>query len=220
MAGRRPARRAGLPPPRGGIAVPPDRHHLRGLWRGGFHRAADPVRRHSPHPRRQGMGPASQGAGAARQGDQPLSQRHLRPPRGAARRHRAGRPGVQESGVPAGDERPEGAAQHLRPHRRHRHRPRRSGDLLCSRGQCPHALRRLLHAGEPRDHDAAVSGAVLAAPRVAGRELSGRIARDAEIRRARIRVRRSDRRAAHAGHLQLGLLRALVPGRQARHRPR
>ena len=110
-----------------------------------------------------------------------LSPRHLRPPRSAARRHRAGRPGVPESGVPAGDERPEGAAQHLRPHRRHRHRPRRSGDLLRSRRQRAHALRRLLHAGEPRDHDAAVSGAVLAAPRVAGRELSGRIARDAEV---------------------------------------
>jgi uncharacterized circularly permuted ATP-grasp superfamily protein len=29
-----PARCSGLPPPRGGAAVPPDRHHLRGLWRG------------------------------------------------------------------------------------------------------------------------------------------------------------------------------------------
>ena len=40
-------------------------------------------------------------------------------------------------------------------------------DLLRSRRQRAHALRRLLHAGEPRDHDAAVSGAVFAAPRVA-----------------------------------------------------
>ena len=64
-------------------------------------------------------------------------------------------------------------------------------------------VRRLLHAGEPRDHDAAVPGAVLAPPRRAGRELSRRAAGDAEIGRAGFRVRRSDRRAAHARRLQL-----------------
>ena len=91
-------------------------------------------------------------------------------------RHRARRPGVPESGVPSGDERPEGAARHLRAHRRHRRRPRRRRHVLCARGQRPHAVRRLLHAGEPRDHDAAVPGAVLAPPRRAGGELSRRIA--------------------------------------------
>ena len=43
---------------------------------------------------------------------------------------------------------------------------------------------RLLHAGEPRDHDAAVPGAVRAPPRRAGRELSGRAAGDPAIGRA------------------------------------
>ena len=99
-----------------------------------------------------------------------------RDPRG---RRRAGRPGVPESGVPAGDERPEGAARHLRPYRRHRHRAGRCRDLLRARGQCPHALRRLLHAGEPGNHAAAVSGIVRAPSRRAGRELSGRVAGDA-----------------------------------------
>ena len=61
-------------------------------------------------------------------------------------------------------------------------------------------------------------GAVLAPPRRAGRELSGRAAGHAEIGGAGLGVRRSDRRAAHARRLQLGLLRALVPGRQARRR--
>ena len=157
-------------------------------------------------------------AGAARQGAQPLSQGHLRQARDPARRHRAGRSGVPEPGVPAGDERPEGAARHLSAYRRHRHRARRRRQFLCAGGQRAHALRRLLHAGEPRDHDAAVPGAVLAAPRRAGRELSRRTARDAEVGRAGNRAARSDRRAADARRLQLGLLRALVPGRQARHR--
>ena len=56
------------------------------------------------------------------------------------------------------------------------------------------------------------------APRRAGGELSRRTAGHAEIARAGFRVRRSDRRAADPRRLQLGLLRAFVPGRQARHR--
>ena len=63
-------------------------------------------------------------------------------------------------------------------------------DLLRARGQCAHALRRLLHAGEPRDHAAAVSGTVRAPPRRAGGELSRRAAGDAEVGRA------ADRRVA------------------------
>ena len=109
-------------------------------------------------------------------------------------------------------------ARYLRARRRHRHRPRRRRDLLRARRQCTHALRRLLHAGEPRDHDAAVSGIVFASSHRAGRELSGRIARHAEIGRADIHRARSDRRVAHTRRLQLGLLRTLVPRRQARRR--
>ncbi len=111
---------------------------------------------------------------AARQGHQRLHQGRLWPPRDLAGRHRARRPGVSKSGVSPGDERPEGAARHLCPHRRHRHHAARRRHLLRARGQCAHAVRRLLHAGEPRDHAAAVSGTVLALPRRAGRELSGR----------------------------------------------
>ena len=110
---------------------------------------------------------------------QPLHQRHLRPARNPQGRHRARGSGLPEPGVPAGDERPEGAARHLRAHRRHRHRARRRRDLLRARRQCAHALRRLLHAGEPGDHAAAVSGAVRPPPRRAGRELSRRAAGDA-----------------------------------------
>ena len=85
LAGRRPARRAGLPPQGGRAAVPAHRHHLRGLWRGRRPGAADPVRRHPAHPGGEGMGHAAPRARAARQGDQRLSPRHLRPPRNSAR---------------------------------------------------------------------------------------------------------------------------------------
>ena len=50
-------------------------------------------------------------------------------------------------------------------------------EFLRAGGQCAHALRRLLHAGKPRNHDAAVSGPVRPPSRRAGGELSGRIAR-------------------------------------------
>ena len=219
LARRGAARRARLPPARGRAAVPPHRHHLRGLRRGRRAGTADPVRRHPAHPVRRRMAAPGNGPRAARQGAQSVHQGHLRRARDPARRHRARRSGVPQSGLPPGDERPERAARHLRAHRRHRHRARRCRHLLRARGQCAHALRRLLHAGEPRDHDAAVPGTVRAPPHRAGRELSGRIARDAANRWRRVARRaRADRRAAHARRLQLGLLRALVPGRQARHR--
>ena len=133
-------------------------------------------------------------------------------------KHRPGRSGLPESGFPAGDERPESAARHLRPCRRHRHRAGRCRDLLRARGQCAHAVRRLLHAGEPRDHAAAVSGIVLALPHRAGRELSRRTLGDVEIDRADVGAGRADHRAADARRLQLRLLRAFVSRRQARHR--
>ena len=117
-----------------------------------------------------------------------------------------------------GDERPERAARYLRAHRRHRHRARRCRDLLRARRQCTHALRRLLHAGEPRNHDAALPRIVLAPSHRAGRELSGRIARHIEIGGACLGLARPERRAADARRLQFRLLRTLVPCRQARRR--
>ena len=46
------------------------------------------------------------------------------------------------------------------PHRRHRPGAHRARGLLRARGQLPHAVGRLLHAREPRDHDADVPRAV------------------------------------------------------------
>jgi hypothetical protein len=61
--------------------------------------------------------------------------------------------------------------RHLLPHRRHRRGPGRARHLLCARGQCPHALRRLLHAGEPRGDAAALPRALRAASHRAGRAI-------------------------------------------------
>ena len=93
-----------------------------------------------------------------------------------------------------------------------------AGRVLRAGGQCAHALRRLLHAGEPRNHDAAVSGPVRPPPRRAGGKLSGRIAVGAALGGAAQRLGRADRGAADARRLQFRLLRAFVPRRQARHR--
>jgi hypothetical protein len=106
---------------------------------------------------------------------------------------------LPESGVPARDERAARAARHLRVHRRHRHRARRLPTHSTCWKTSAHALRRLLHAGEPRDHAAALPRPVRAPSRRAGRELSGRAARDPEIGRAGDRRRRADGRAAHPG---------------------
>ena len=66
-------------------------------------------------------------------------------------------------------------------------------DILRSRGQRPHALRGLLHAGEPRGDDAALPRAVHPPSRCAGRGLPGVAARHVALGRAgagRARTRR------------------------------
>ena len=211
-------RRARLPQARSRAVVPPHRHHLRGLWRSRRARTADPVRRHPAHHGRRRMAAPGKGPRPARQGAQSVPQGRLRRARDPARRRGARRPGVSQSGVPPRDERTARALRHLHPHRRHRHRARGRRDFLRARGQRAHALRRLLHAGEPRDHDAAVPGTVRAPPHRAGGKLSGRLARNPQVGRALARRARPDRGAAHARRLQLGLLRALVSRRQARRR--
>ena len=57
------------------------------------------------------------------------------------------------------------------PYRRHRSRARRREGLLRPRGQCAHAVGRVLRPGEPRSHDAAGARAVLGHARAAGRRL-------------------------------------------------
>ena len=92
-----------------------------------------------------------------------------------------------------GNERPGRAARRLRPHRRHRHRPGRRGQFHRAGGQCAHAVGRVLHAGKPRNHDAAVSGPVRPPPRRAGGTLSRRIAVGAALGGAAVAPRPSRR---------------------------
>ena len=218
LARRGAAGRARLPAARGRAFVPPHRHHLRGLRRSRRAGTADPVRRHPAHHVRRRMAAPGKGPDPARQGAQSVHQGRLWRARDPARRRGARRSGIPQSGVPSRDERAERALRHLHPRRRHRHRAGGRRHLLRARGQCAHALRRLLHAGEPRDHDAVVPGIVRAPPHRAGGELSGRAAGHAQIGGAVAHRARPDRGAAHARRLQLGLLRALVPRRQARRR--
>ena len=78
------------------------------------------------------------------------------------------------------------AARRLRPYLRDRPGAHRRRRILGARGQCPHALGRLLHARESRGDAAALPGIVrrrFAGP--AGRFLSRAAARDAAIRSRR-----------------------------------
>ena len=152
--------------------LPQDRHHLRRLWRGGRGRAADPVRHRAAHHLRRGMAPADARHRAARAGAQRLPRRHLPPPGNPALGPRAEGTDRQQRSVPARNDRRAAAGRRLHPHHRRRHRAHRRERVLRARGQCAHAVRRLLHAGEPRDDDAALPRAVPAGQGAAGRELS------------------------------------------------
>ena len=187
LARRGAARRARLSPARGRAPVPPHRHHLRGLRRGRRAGAADPLRRHSAHPRRRPNGSCLRAG--LEQRVKAINALHQATSTAGARSCKAGI--VPEDLVFQNPVfRPEMNGQKV-PHDIYVHIAGidivrvDADDVLRARGQCPHALRRLLHAGEPRDHAAAVSGTVRAPPRGAGRELSRRAAGDAEVGRAR-----------------------------------
>ena len=77
------------------------------------------------------------------------------------------------------------AARRLRPYLRDRPGPHRPGRILRAGGQCPHAVRRLLHARESRGDAPALPGIVRHLPGAAGRFLSRAAARDALFGRAR-----------------------------------
>ena len=93
------------------------------------------------------------------------------------------------------------------------------GDDVRARGQPARAVGRELRPGEPRRRQAGVRRGVRPAEHPPRRRLHRRAQQAADVARARRRGEPVDRRA-HAGHLQLGLLRALVPrpadGRRAR----
>ena len=159
------------------------------------------------------MAPSRRRHRAARARAQRLHVRHL-PPSG----DHPGRPGPRrphhpERRLPARDDVRGTGARRLLAHHRHRHRAHVRERVLRARGQHAHALRRLLHAGEPRDHDAHVPRAVRAQPRGGGGGLSRQPAPDARKRGADQSRSRADGGSAHPRHPQQRLLRALVSRR-------
>ena len=160
------------------------------------------------------MGPHGDRPAAAGPRPERLPRRRLRQAGDPARRPCPHRPGARERGLPGRDGGGGAAGRGLYPCRRHRHGPHRARRILRARGQLPHALRRLLHAGEPRGDAAALSQALRPAPHRPGRPLPGGIAGDAEGRRPAAGRRRSLRGGADPGPLQQRLLRALLPRRR------
>ena len=92
--------------------------------------------------------------------------------------------------------------------------------VLRARGQPAHALGRQLHAREPPGDEARLRPPLRALRRAARRALSAGAAARVLQACAPPRRRRAPRRAAHARHLQLGLLRAQLPGAPDGHRDR
>jgi hypothetical protein len=85
--------------PRGRAPVPPHRHHLRGLRRGGVDRAPDPLRRHPAHPAANAeWDTVKRGLEQRVKAINALHQGHLRPRARCCGRHRAGGP-LPEPGV-------------------------------------------------------------------------------------------------------------------------
>ncbi len=124
-------------------------------------RKAHPLRHHPPHHLRRANGassPRASSSGSSRSTPfsttSTTSRRSFAPgriPRELIERNDAFLP--EMIGFPP-------ARRRLHPHRRHRYRAHRRGRVLRAGGQRPHALRRQLHAGKPRNDDADVPGTV------------------------------------------------------------
>ena len=212
----RPRRRRPRPaPPHGGHVVSQPGHHLYRLQRRRRgdrpqqHRAHAAVRPRAAHHPARGVGDDRERLGPAHPGAEPVHPRRLRQTGDLQGRPRPAAPGAGGQAVSARDARRRGAGQCLRPHLRHRPDPRRRG-VQGSRGQLPQPQRRELRAGEPRRDEARLPQPVRQVPRAGDRGLPVQPARHPPRQRAG-GGGRPDGGGAHAGHLQLGLFRALVP---------
>ena len=123
----------------------------------------------------------------------------------------------QRQGLPPRDHGHRAAAGHLHPHQRHRPHPRRPRPLPRARGQPAHAVGRVLHDREPHRRAPHPARVLRPLPRAARRALPGPAARGAAPPVAARQGRRRGR-AAHARHLQLGVLRAHLPRQGDGHR--
>ena len=157
------------------------------------------------------MGPRRPRRPTARPRAGSLPRRHLRSRRGVHRRGDAALGGHDVAALPPGRRRPGVAQRGAHPRRRRRPHPRRRRRLPSAGGQRPGAVRRLLRHDES---PCAVGGAARGVRRPSHPAgvavLPGAARRAAQVRT--VRRQRPDRRRAHAGRLQLGLLRAHAAG--------
>ena len=156
------------------------------------------------------MGRGGPRAGTAAPGAQPVPPRHLPPGPHHPRRGDSRRTGVRKQALPDRDARRRGSPRRLRLGVRHRPgaHPRR---VRGARGQPPRALGSELHARLPGCDQAQHAAALPAFPGPGRGAVQPAAARDAPVARAAA-GERSQHRPAHSGRLQLGLLRARLPG--------
>ncbi len=210
------ARRAARPRRRD---VPAHGRHVQRLRPRGRLREDLPVR---PDPARHRCGHVGESrsrldaAGAGAERVHPGRLRRGRDPQG---RRRSARSRARLSAVPARGRRRDAAARDVRHRGGHRSRARRGRALLRARGQRAHAVGRVVRHPESRRDDAPAAGPRSRERRAQRRELSRGPAREPVRARAGRQVA-SQGRAAHARHLQLGVLRARLPVAPDGHRPR
>ncbi len=157
------------------------------------------------------MGRHRQGAQAARQRAEPIHRRRL--PRAAdpRRQRRAARTDREVEGLPSGMHGRQSGARRVVARVRHRFSARRRRHRLRSRRQPARAVRRVVHAREPRGHEARVPRVVRGLPDPADRRLRRpAVANAALVVAAQNQEPRGG--GADARHLQLGVFRTRVPG--------
>ena len=168
-------------------------HHVHRLRRQSGHRAHLSVRSAAAHHHGGRVAHARARPDAAADGHQPVPEGRLSRRTDPRRRRRAARPGPELPALPPRDARRARAPRHLRVGGRHRSRPARGRPVRRARGQPARAERRVVHAREPRGHQARAAGPVRPLSRQPDRALRSGAARDAARAGAagRRRIRRS-----------------------------
>ena len=193
------------------------RHHLHGSGQEGGVRAHHPDRLRAAHHEGRRVATHRGRDQAAHARGEPLPARHLQRGEFAAGRCGSPRPRARLSPVPGRNARREGAARRLRGRRRHRHRAHQPG-LRRDRGQHAGPVRRVVHAGLPRGHQAGAPHPVPRAPGPRGLRISR-----TSLFHARVPERKGGNAAGggpHPGAVQLRVLRARLPGGPDGGRPR
>ena len=204
--------------PAGGsrAVLPPHRHHLQRLRRRAGRRADHPLRHHPARADVDGMAQARPRPRAAREGAERLHQGRLWRPGDRRGGHRARGADPAEPGIPARDD-----AHPRRPATSTSTSPASTSSAsMPTRSMCSRTMP-ARHPGvsymlENREATMRLLPDLFGQHRVAaGRQLSRTCCSQRCVRWRRAAASaRADRRAADAGPVQLGLLRALVPGRQ------